>query len=283
MQNPMATMAAMLGMAPQMQMQAPPGMIWTPIGLVPLEKLVQAMSGSGGVGGGGGGNAEPSARGAYRQPPYYGGGGERRPPYYREGEGRPPYGPGYGGPQAPQRERTAAEQFRDALNVVRTAVDAVRDINEILPNQGGGGVVHERPEVEDDDDDSPVEIVNEGNVRYARNKQDGAVNWGNTAAMHVPGLIQDLFKWVGEQAKEKQQQQQQPQARQLPPGYVEVGPGYQPPPGYVAVPVEEEQPHHQRPQGDLPPPPVHMPPPIVAPPAYSNPAPWSVPPSSEDR
>jgi hypothetical protein len=79
--------------------------------------------------------------------------------------------------------------------------------------------------------------------------------------------LPDVLKWVGEQhetiqkAHAEQRREQAPKV--LPPGYVEVGPGYQPPPGYVAVPVDPPQ---EAPQGaqqqPLPPPPAEMPPPI---------------------
>jgi hypothetical protein len=52
-----------------------------------------------------------------------------------------------------------------------------------------------------------------------------------------------------------------------------VGPGYQPPPGFVAVPVDQVQ------ENDLPPPPERVPPPIRSEPR----APWGAPPISSDE
>jgi hypothetical protein len=251
MPDPMAM--AMMGMPP---MQPPPGTIWVPgFGFVPLEKLAQVVSGQAGVGVGG-----PPYRGPYRPPggppPYQGG----PPPYtpggppYRDG-GPPPWGP------PPQREKTPAEQFREALTVVRTAVEAVQDINEMLPNAQGAPNAQEP----NDDDDSPIKIMETGvgRMKIAVGKDDGRLRWAETGMMALP----DVLKWVGEQREAIQKahaEQRQQEQRVLPPGYVEVGPGYQPPPGYVAVPVEAQpQIQPQQPvQQPLPPPPAEVPPPI---------------------
>jgi hypothetical protein len=258
MSNPM--MAAMLGMPP---IQPPPGTIWVPgFGFVPLDRLTQVLSGGGP--GGPGPSSGPPYRGPYR-PPYYRGGGEGPPPYYR-GEGPPPYyreepPPPYGpyGPHGPpQREKTPAEQFREALTVVRTAVQAVQDINEMLPTAGGAA-----PQGNDgeEDDDNPVRVIDTGVAKLVVNKEDGKLRWAETGMMALP----DVLKWLGEQREAIQkahaQQQGGQQTRVLPPGYVEVGPGYKPPPGFVAVPVDPQD-IPAAPTEPLPPPPTDMPPPI---------------------
>jgi hypothetical protein len=231
MANPMM---AMMGMPP---VQPPPGTIWVPgFGFIPLERLTQA------IGGGGGG---PGGDGSYR-PPY-------RPPYGP----RSPYGPsgppGYT-PQA-QPQKSAAEQFREALTVVRTAVEAVQDINNMLPHQMTGAPAQESFE----DDDSPVQVIDTGPAKIVVNKKDGSLRGWETGWANMDKVL----KWVGEQREQiqrAQQQQQQPQQRRvLPPGYVEVGPGYRPPPGFVAVPVEDVP---QEEEEELPPPPAHMPGPV---------------------
>ena len=109
-----------------------------------------------------------------------------------------------------------------------------------------------------DDDDNPIKIVDTGRGKLAVNKSDGALRWVETGMMALP----DLLKWLGEQhqvIQEANKERQRPRRQQLPPGYVEVGPDYHPPPGFTAVPVEQEE--------ELPPPPEHMPPPVQEPPA----------------
>jgi hypothetical protein len=200
-----------------------------------------------------------------RPPPERGPGPEYRGPMYRGPRPYPPQGGdpgvGYSGPHssppqpAQQRPQTAAEQFRKAISVVRTAVNVVEEMNAMLPNQGQQ---QEAPaSAAEADDDSPVQVVDMGPAKVVINKHDGSARywesfWANS---------DKIFKWAGEQhekiqrgSTERQRRQQPPQ--QLPPGYVEVGPGYQPPPGYVAVPVDP-----QTEQG-LPPPPERVPPPI---------------------
>jgi hypothetical protein len=244
--NPMAM--GLMGMPP---MTPPPGMIWVPgFGFVPFDRLAQAVGG--GNGGGGGPTYGPNAGsgGPYRGPfrPSYGqqddGGGHRYPP-----------------PQAPPpRQQTAAEQFHDALTVVKTAVQAVGEFNALVP-QYGAPEAAPLPE----DDDSPVQVIDTGPAKIVVNRKDGTLRGWETGWANADKIL----KWVGEQreaiqeaSKERQQAQQQQRPQQLPPGYVEVGPDYQPPPGYTAVPVDRVPP-----QDGLPPPPAHMPPPIQATPA----------------
>jgi hypothetical protein len=259
MPNPMA---AMLGMPP---IQPPAGTIWVPgFGFVPLERLTQAIGGGGHGPGVGEGPHRPPYRPQYR-PPY-------GPQYRGEDTGPPGYGPPH---HQAQPQKTAAEQFREALTVVRTAVEAVQDINSMLPNHMTGmpGMsVAQEPE----DDDSPVQVIDTGAAKIVVNKKDGSARFWETGWANMD----KVFKFVGDLREQIQtQQQQQPQQRVLPPGYVEVGPNYRPPPGYVAVPVEHphqaphraphQEPRHQAPQmydeEELPPPPEHVPPPINRP------------------
>jgi len=226
-QPPMNPMAMMGPTTP-----APSGMMW---GWMPGFGF--ALVPANGAGGGPGPGQGPY-RGPYRPPP--------------SGGGEPHQGP----TAPPPRPLTAAEQFREAVGVIRTAVHAVEEFNEMVPGRQAG----EPAEVARDDDDSPVVIKDMGKFKGSFNKDDGAMRWGETLAMAVP----DILKWSAEQvdkiqkARREQQAQQQPRPQQLPPGYVEVTPGYQPPPGYVAVPVDPSQ----VPQQVLAPPPTQMPPPI---------------------
>ena len=122
-----------------------------------------------------------------------------------------------------------------------------------------------------------------GPAKGVINRSDGSLRGFETAMANLP----DILGWIGKQgeairkarADERRQQQQL-----LPPGYVMAGPDYQPPDGYVAVPVCR----HGRPisdcpdeqcrggvqgapqqaqapaQAPLPEPPAEMPPPIAA-------------------
>jgi hypothetical protein len=195
----------------------------------------------------------------------------RRPAYMPQGDqgARTPYtGPQHQQqqhaqhPPPPSRPKTPREQFQESIGFVREAASAVEEMQSLLPGFGGGGQqeVAEQP----DDDDNPIKIIDTGKGRIAINKSDGALRWAETGMMVLP----DVLKWLGEQhqtiqkaAERRQQQQQQQQPRQLAPGYVEVTPGYQPPPGFTAVPVDQDQPQQQQ-QSPLPPPPAHVPPPI---------------------
>lgn len=182
--------------------------------------------------------------------------GGPRPPYYPQGDrGGPPssFSPDGQRPQQqqPQRQLTMAEQFKESIGVVRTAVGVIEEMDSLLP--GRGGQQEAALNLDDDDDDNPIKIVDTGRGKLAVNKSDGALRWVETGMMALP----DLLKWLGEQhevIQKANKDRQQPRRQQLPPGYVEVGPNYQPPPGYVAIPVEQEE--------ELPPPPEHMPPPI---------------------
>lgn len=182
-----------------------------------------------------------------------------RPSYYPQGDRgeAPPYArPAYQGregpPAPPQRQLTAAEQFRESMGVVRSAVSVVEEMRSMLPGQE-----QQESFSPPDDDDSPVVVTETGvgKVKLIHSKSDGSLRWAETGATLLP----DLLKWIGEQREAIQKetaerrQRQQPQRQQLPPGYVEVGPDYTPPPGFVAVPVDQQ---------DLPPPPENVPPPI---------------------
>jgi hypothetical protein len=187
-----------------------------------------------------------------RQGPYSG----PRSPYYDPQGGAPPYArPPGAPPQPPPRPPTPAEQWREAITFMRTANDAVQEMRSLLPDQG-----QQETFSTEEDEDNPIRIMETGpgKIKLAFGKTDGAMRWTETGMMALP----ELLKWVGEQHEMIQQsarkrQQPPPPPQQLPPGYVEVTPGYQPPPGYRAVAVEQQ---------DFPPPPEYVPPPIQEPP-----------------
>jgi hypothetical protein len=182
-------------------------------------------------------------RGPYGGPrPYYSG------PQGQQGD--PPHYPSHYQTPPSARPKTAAEEFRDAVSVVQTAVDIAErfrpqaSVTEPDRNQGP-------------DDDNPVKVVDVNGWPVIVNKTDGSARKWETGVANIGNVL----KWVSEQREAIQktnaerEAKQQRQQQSLPHGYVEVTPGYQPPPGYVAVPVEMGQ--------GLPPPPEHMPPPIT--------------------
>jgi hypothetical protein len=244
-------MAAAMGVPP---VTPPPGTMWVPgFGFVPLDRLLQAvgMGSAASASNPGPGSGPGPYRSQYR-------------PYYPHGEqsGQPhPYYPSRE-PSPQQAQRGHADHLREALSVVRSAVDAVQDIQEILPSMR----TEQFEPSAGDEDDSPVRVVDTGPAKIVFNKEDGTLRGWETGLANMDKLM----KWVGEQRDAIQQargNQQRQQPQQLPPGYVEVTPGYQPPPGYVAVPVDQQQP--------LPLPPEHMPPPIQSPPPAGR-RPWEI-------
>lgn len=168
----------------------------------------------------------------------------QRPPYYPQGDPRgvPPYA------QQRQPERSPIQAFRESVSTMRDMRNIAQEFTDVF----GGGGSPEPVEVAEDDDDSPIKIIETGHGKLAVNRSDGALRWAETGLMLLP----DVLKWVGEQHDKIQtaqrQKQQPPPRRVLAPGYVEVDQNYKPPPGYVAVPVEQ----------DLPEPPSNVPPAI---------------------
>ena len=247
----------------QQQVQTPPGMVRTDIGFISAEKLLRAMVDDG----------RPSGGPGYRAPygprsPYY---GEQPPPV--DGS-QPPsqYGGGYRPPYAPQQQPPPAP--KTAVEVMREAVTLVRTLNgmaeEFRPPQPAAVAA---PEPVAPDDDSPIRVIDVGAAKLLVNQSDGSARLWESLLANAPGA----FKFVGEQMDAIRKQhtereaRKQAQRQQLPPGYVEVGPGYVPPEGFVAVPVgvpvQQAVPQPARPavqpQPVLPDPPVEMPAPIV--------------------
>jgi hypothetical protein len=236
-----------MGMPP---VQAPPGMFFVPgFGYVPADRLFQALSGT------------PLPQGPYRGPmadgPY------RGPRPYGRGDypGAPSYGGGPGYPPEPPRPKTAAEEFSDARKVIQGAIALADELRP--PSQP----TQAAPEPEEDD--SPVRVIDAGPAKLVINRADGSARYWETGWANMDKVL----KWVGEQREAIQQAQtarESAKQQHLPPGYVEVGPGYQPPPGFIAVPVDRipaaavHAPAPLPAAQPLPQPPAEMPPPIAA-------------------
>ncbi len=282
--DPMAMMRAMFEMIQQMQpaqpaqpspqpqmmgmppVQPPPGTMFVPgFGFVPVDRLFSALSGTPAVSGPG-----PSGPGGPGPGPYRGPYGGPRP-YYGGSQGHGPQeDPRYPPPQQPpSRPKTAAEEFKDAASVIDMAMSLAERFRPQAP-------AAEPSRTRGDDDDNPVKVMDVGGWPVIINKDDGSARKWETGVANIGNVL----KWVSEQreaiqkANAEREGRQRPRQQSLPPGFVEVGPGYQPPRGYVAVPVDE-----------LPPPPAEMPPPITQQEEPPPPPPnrtWGVPPMPGD-
>ena len=180
----------------------------------------------------------PSAAGPFLRPRY----GD--PPGTDPRDARVPY-------QPPARPQTPSQQLREAASVFRDTIEVAREF-------GFGGQAAESPP-EPEDDDSPVRVIDMGPAKGVINRGDGSLRGVETFMANLP----DILKWVGEQRSEivkARRENQQQQQQRLPPGFVVAGPDYQPPEGYVAVPVDQIPPQAQT---TLPEPPTEMPPPIA--------------------
>jgi hypothetical protein len=245
---PQMNAQAQMGMMGMPPVQPPPGTMFVPgFGFVPVDRLFQALTG-----------APPAP-----SPPYRGGGrpqyGPRAPSYAAEGPRG--YAP------EPPRPRSAAEELRDSLTLVRTVVDMGRQFT--AETQHAPAVASEPEE-----DDSPVRVIDAGPAKLVINRDDGTARYWETGWANMDKVL----KWIGEQReaiqKANSERADRSQKPRLPPGYVEVTPGYRPPPGFVAVPVNPDEMPQAPPQAaqELPPPPAEMPRPIHEPPAPVEPA-----------
>lgn len=172
--------------------------------------------------------------------------------------------PQYRSAPPPAPPMTPAQQFRDSISFLRSASDALEEFRGMLP----GGETPDRGSTSSTDDDSPVRVIETGHAKILVNKKDGSLRPMETAWANMDKIL----KWSGEQidSVNKARERRENVRVQLPPGYVEVTPGYQPPPGMVAVPVDP---------GQLPPPPTELPPPIRQ---YPQQASWGAPPTSRE-
>jgi hypothetical protein len=153
------------------------------------------------------------------------------------------------------------EVMREALGLSKAIVDMA---DQIRPPVAPAAP----PEPEPPGDDSPVRVVDVGPAKMIINADDGSTRVWESLIANAPGA----FKFMGEQLDairkmNLEREARKQQAPQLPPGYVEVGPGYVPPEGFVAVPVGQVS-HRASPQ----PQPVVMQPQVMQPqPVYAAP------------
>jgi hypothetical protein len=210
-----------------------------------MQQSLQPQQASGGSGPGPG----YSRPGPYSRPPY-------------EYGHRPPYSPPSGEP--PQRPKTAAEEFKEAAGILDMAVSLA---DRFRPQP----VAEPDYRNTNNDDDNPVKVVDVSGWPVVVNKHDGSARKWETVVANAGNVL----KWVAEQREAMQkaalERETKQRRQQLPEGYVEMTPGYQPPQGFVAVPID---------RAELPQPPAEMPPPITQSEA-PRPRTWGMPPMPE--
>ena len=274
----------------------PPGTVYVEgFGFVSFQALAEAQAAAQGV-------APP--RGAppgYRPPPYP---GSQRPAYAPSAYARAPYRedgppPDYRGypppppPREPEPPRTPEQQFQDMFNTVQTAASMAQRMQKIFSGGLPAAAVAPEPAYEPEPpEEPPVRVMDVGKMKLVYDKDTGSARWWESTMVNLP----DIIKWGAEQAEKIQRSSQQtapPPPTRLPPGYVEVGPGFTPPPGYRAVLVDPSQvpqaheapppPQQTQPaQAPLPPPPAYIPPPITM---VQEPeeTPWGMPPQVSEN
>jgi hypothetical protein len=172
--------------APQQQVQPPAGMFHIPgFGFVPTARLFEALSGAPGV--------APALQVA---------------PAPR--------------PSPPQPEPTAADQFRNAIGLIKTAVDAASTMQSILPQQP----LPPPPTVQEkEEDESLTKIMQLGDIKAVVNKADGNVRLVDTALANSDKIM----SWIDKTRQQMQQSVTQPQSMQQMPQVPQQQPQQQQP------------------------------------------------------
>jgi hypothetical protein len=192
------------------------------------------------------------------RPPYYATRREphdQRDPYARDPYARPNQGP--------------PDPLRESMSTVRRAM-ALREELDSLFGGGGqrgdvGGHLDAAP---GQDPDSPIEVVRTDNGDIVYDRQDGNIRGWDTLLVNLPSMLKkggEFVDKISKTAAAERQRRERVEQQQLPPGYVRLTEGYEPPEGLVAVPVNQTPPRAR--EQDLPPPPAHVPPPIEDEPA----------------
>lgn len=199
----------------------------------------------------------PMSRDHQRErPPYYAPRGEphERDQYARE---RDPYARPNQGPPDPLRE---------SMSTIRRAMALREELDSLLGGgQHNGGQRFDETAAQDPD--SPIEVVDTGNGKIIYGRQDGNIRGWDTLLINLPEMFKKGGEYVDKISKTaaaERQRREQTEQQQLPPGYVRVVEGYEPPQGFVAVPMRQTARMREQ---DLPPPPAHVPPPIEDEPA----------------
>lgn len=135
-----------------------------------------------------------------------------------------------------------------------------QEANAIL---GGGNEETNTPEpATPPEDDGPLRVMKFGDSNLAFDRESGAFKVLASLMMNGDRIMKAANEHI---IQPLQQRNAPPQQQRLPPGHVVMGPGYHPPPGMVAIPIDQ-----------LPPGLPDIPPPISESAQTSNGA-WSAP------
>jgi hypothetical protein len=151
------------------------------------------------------------------------------------------------------------------MGTLRRALAIREELDSLLGDRQHGGGQH-LEETSSQDPDSPIEVVDTGNGRIIYGREDGNIRGWDTLLINLPDMLKkggEFVDKISKTAAAERQRRERATEQQLPQGYVRVTEGYEPPEGYVAVPVAPA-PQPQAREQDLPPPPAHVPPPIEA-------------------
>lgn len=132
------------------------------------------------------------------------------------------------------------DQFRESITVVKQMRNMVQEMEGYMPDNRGSRDDDEPAPVAagGEDEDNPVRIVNVGDSKILMNKSDNKLRLFDTLVANGDKIFKsatEMMDKINKQNQEARRQQQQEQPQQLGPGYVEVHPGYRPPPGSVAI------------------------------------------------
>lgn len=238
----------------------PPGMMW---GWYPGFGFVLVPA-TGGMPG----SPSPMHRGPHRPPPFVG------------QQGMDDGAPERRGFEPPPRPQSTTDQVRRSMSEIRSVMSLADELRSTFQPQGGGvSQMYDADAATTEEEDSPVQVVEAGPAKIVFDKNDGSLRKWETGLANIGPFV----KWIGDQAdkiersKAAQQQRQTSEARpQLPPNYIEMREGEEPPPGFRAERVDPSRVprvHTRQPAQDLPPAPEDLPPPIQEPSRQM----WSIP------
>ncbi len=168
---------------------------------------------------------------------------QQRDPYARQNQGPP-------------------DPLRESMGTVRRALALREELDSLFGDRQQHGLGQHLDETSAQDPDSPIEVVDTGNGRIIYGREDGNIRGWDTLLINLPDMLKkggEFVDKISKTAAEERQRRERAAQQQLPQGYVRVTEGYEPPEGFVAVPVT---PAPQMRAQDLPPPPAHVPPPI---------------------
>jgi len=158
--------------------------------MVPASEVGLGGHGGGGPGGGPGGGAGPFS-------------GPRRggmPSMFERGNpaAAPPPPP----PAPPPPPPTAAEQFAQAIGLMRAAADAATSIQRIMPGLTGASAapVAAAPAAPEPEEEGPTKIVKLGDINAVQNTADGSLRLVDTALANSDKIM----SWIDKQKKDYQ-------------------------------------------------------------------------------